>query len=53
MNSMSDDYYERVYGDILKMIPKGIMHLFPKGDHPAIISNFRAFYDLSIEFLSR
>lgn len=53
MNSISDDYYERVYGDILKMIPKGSMHLFPKGDHPAMISNFKEFYDLSIEFLSR
>lgn len=53
MNSISDDYYEQVYGNILNTIPKGRMYLFPKGNHPAMISNFRAFYDLSIEFLSR
>ena len=52
MNSISDDYYEQVYGNILKMIPKGSMHLFPKGDHPAMISNFKEFYERSIEYLS-
>ncbi|WP_369695122.1 hypothetical protein [Ruminococcus flavefaciens] len=52
MNSISDDYYEQVYGNILKMIPKGRMHLFPKGDHPAMISNFKEFYERSIEYLS-
>lgn len=52
MNSISDNYYEKVYGDILKTIKNGRMHLFPKGDHPAMISNFIEFYDLSIEYLS-
>lgn len=50
MYSISDNYYEKVYGEIVKKIKYGKVHLFPKGDHPAMISNFQEFYDLSKEF---
>jgi len=50
MYSISDDYYERVYGEIIKKINHGKVHLFSKGDHPAMISNFQEFHDLSKEF---
>ena len=51
MYFISDNYYENVYGEILKKTGHGKMHLFDKGDHPAMISKFDEFYDLSIEFL--
>ncbi|MBO7451051.1 MAG: alpha/beta hydrolase [Clostridiales bacterium] len=51
MYSISDNYYEDVYGEILGKIKHGKMLLFEKGDHPAMISNFDEFYDHSIEFL--
>ena len=51
MYSISDTYYEDVYGDLLSKIGHGKMHLFDNGDHPAMISNFDEFYSLSVEFL--
>ena len=51
MYSISDEYYEKTYADILQKLNNGSMHLFLKGDHPAMISNFQEFYGLSIEFL--
>ena len=50
-SAISDDYYEKVYGELLSKTGHGKMHLFDKGGHPAMISNFDEFYDLSIEFL--
>lgn len=51
MYSISDDYYEKVYGDILTKLGRGKMHLFSHGDHPAMMSCFGEFYPLSMEFL--
>ncbi len=51
MYSLSDDYYENVYGEMLNKLKNGRIHLFSKGDHPAMMSNFQAFYDLSMVFL--
>ena len=51
MYSISDRYYENVYGEILSKTGHGKMHLFDTGDHPAMISNFDEFYNLSNEFL--
>lgn len=51
MYSIADNYYEEVYGEMLSKIGHGKIHLFDKGDHPAMISNFDEFYDLSIGFL--
>lgn len=37
---------------LIDFLGHGKMHLFDQGDHPAMISNFDEFYDLSIEFLN-
>jgi pimeloyl-ACP methyl ester carboxylesterase len=52
MYSISDNYYEKVYGDILKKVPNGRMNLFDSGDHPAMLTNADAFYELSMDFLA-
>ena len=51
MYSIADDYYEKVYGEILEKVPDGKMHLFEHGDHPAMLTNFEEFYRLSMDFL--
>ena len=51
MYSISDNYYEKAYGEMLEGIPDGRMHLFENGDHPAMLSNFGEFLQLSKEFL--
>ena len=51
MYSISDDYYEKVYGEILKKVPRAEMHLFEHGDHPALLTDFEEFYRLSMDFL--
>ena len=51
MYSISDEYYEKVYGEMLKKVPGAKMHLFEHGDHPAMLTIFEEFYDLSIKFL--
>ena len=51
MYSISEDYYEKAYDDILAKLPKGKMYLFSHGDHPAMMSCFGEFYPLSMEFL--
>lgn len=52
MYRISDNYYEKVYGDILKQVPNGRMYLFENGDHPAMLTNADAFYDLSKDFFA-
>lgn len=52
MYSISDNYYETVYGKMLEQIPGSKMHLFESGDHPAIITNSDLFYGVSMEFLA-
>lgn len=37
MYSISDHYYEKIYGEIVSKIKHGKIHLFTKGDHPAIL----------------
>ena len=51
MYSIADDYYERVYGEIIRKVPNAKMHLFEHGDHPAMLTNFEEFYGLSSDFL--
>jgi pimeloyl-ACP methyl ester carboxylesterase len=51
MYSVSDDYYETIYADMLRELNNGRMHLFSKGDHPAMMSNFQEFFGLSMDFL--
>ena len=52
MYSVSDNYYETVYGQMLKQIPNGRMYLFESGDHPALLSNADTFYGLSMDFFA-
>ena len=47
----AQDYYEKVYGNMLEKLTNGSMHLFESGDHPAMITNADKFYDLSIDFM--
>lgn len=51
MYDIFDDYYEKIYGEIAKKLKHGKIHLFSKGDHPAIINSFQEFYPLSMKFL--
>ena len=51
MYSISDRYYENVYGDMLSKIGHGDMYLFEEGGHPAMITCFGDFYDVSMKFL--
>ena len=52
MYSVSDNYYETVYCQILKQLSNGRMYLFESGDHPAMLTNADTFYWLSMDFLS-
>jgi pimeloyl-ACP methyl ester carboxylesterase len=49
--ALGDDYFDKVYGEILRKIGHGKMHLFQKGGHPAMVSNAEQFIDLALEFL--
>lgn len=51
--SLSDNYFENVYGKMLKKIGHGKMYLFDTGDHPAMITNFERFYHVSLDFLTQ
>lgn len=51
ITSVEPDYFERVYGEMLKKTGHGRMHLFEKGGHPAILSSADEFLKVSIEFL--
>jgi pimeloyl-ACP methyl ester carboxylesterase len=48
---ISSDYFERTYGEMIKKIGHGEIHLFTKGGHPAMLTNIKDFYELSMEFL--
>lgn len=53
MYSLSDNYFENVYGEMLNKIGHGKMYLFDTGDHPAMITNFERFYQVSLDFLTQ
>lgn len=44
-------YFERVYGDMLRKIGHGRMHIFPEGGHPAILSCPETFFHAALGFL--
>lgn len=46
------NYFETVYGDLIAKMGHGEMHLFPSGEHPAVLSNQDGFYQLSLSFFS-
>lgn len=53
ISAVSPDFFEEVYGDILKKIGHGEMYLFHEGGHPAMLSNPGDFYQLSMKFLTK
>lgn len=48
---ISPDYFEQIYGTLIEKIGHGKIHLFDKGGHPAMLTNPKEFYELSMEFL--
>ncbi len=49
--AVSPDYFETVYGEMITNIGHGKIHLFNQGGHPAMLSNPKDFYKISIDFL--
>ncbi len=43
-------FFERTYGDMLAKIPRGTMHLFDEGGHPAMLSNAEEFAEVARQF---
>ncbi|MDF3004010.1 MAG: alpha/beta hydrolase [Oscillospiraceae bacterium] len=50
ISAISPDYFENVYGAMLKKFKHGEIHLSPKGGHPAMLTNSKDFYELSLDF---
>lgn len=51
VSAVSPDYFEEVYGAMVKKVGHGKIHLFHEGGHPAMLSNPTDFYELSMRFL--
>ena len=49
--SLETDYFERVYGEMIRKIGHGKIHLFDTGGHPAMLSNQQGFLEISRVFL--
>lgn len=52
ISAMEPDYFERVYGGMLKKIEHGSMYLFETGGHPAMLSSADKFVKVSKAFLT-
>ncbi len=50
---VSPDYYEEIYGTMIKKIGHGKIHLFDEGGHPAMLTNPTEFFELSMKFFER
>lgn len=56
--SLEDDEYigimdiEKTYKELMMKIPKGTLHLFPSGGHPAMLTNAKEFADLAKDFFT-
>ena len=50
---VSPDYYEEVYGAMIKKTGHGKIHLFDEGGHPAMLTNPTEFFELSMKFFER
>lgn len=51
--SISPNYYQDIYGDMLRKIGHGEIYLFESGGHPAMISNKDEFQQLSKRFFKK
>lgn len=49
--ALDSNYFEKLYEDLVQKIGHGEIHIFPKGGHPAMLSNPKDFYRVSMEFL--
>lgn len=49
--ALETDYFERVYGEMIRKIGHGKIHLFDTGGHPAMLSNQQGFLEISHGFL--
>ena len=49
--ALEPGFFERVYGDMIRKIGHGEIHLFDTGGHPAMLSNPEAFLERSRRFL--
>lgn len=49
--AMDSDFFENTYGGLVQKIGHGKIHIFPGGRHPAMLSNPKDFYRVSMEFL--
>lgn len=53
IGSLEKNYFERVYGEMLRKIGHGELCLFEHGGHPAMLSSPQEFYERSRRFLER
>ncbi|SNT28003.1 Pimeloyl-ACP methyl ester carboxylesterase [Anaerovirgula multivorans] len=50
---INPDYFSTVYTNLIEKIGHGEMHIFPKGGHPALLSNRDEFVMIAKKFLHR
>lgn len=53
ISSVSPNYFENVYGNLIEKIGHGEIYLFNEGGHPAMLSNPEEFFKLSMKFFQR
>lgn len=52
VNAMGEDYFEKTYRGMIEKIGHGELHLFEKGNHPAMLSSTEEFIEKSEQFLN-
>lgn len=53
VSAISQNYFEEVYGELIKKIGHGKIYLFNAGGHPAMLTNSEEFYQLSMDFFKQ
>lgn len=53
ISSLDANYFQKTYGEMIKKIGHGKMHLFESGGHPAMLSNQYQFAKLSKDFFKK
>lgn len=53
IGTISPNYFEKVYGELVSKIGHGKINLFETGGHPAMLTNQDSFYQLSMEFFGQ
>lgn len=52
VSSLDANYFQKTYGEMIKKIGHGRMHIFESGGHPAMLSNQYEFANLSRDFFN-